>query len=68
MYLYLSLSYDRLPESVDVDTPVFLRTNSIAERANHSYSSFVTLGLVGCSLTQIVFNPGMTVNPMPGTA
>jgi cell division protein FtsW (lipid II flippase) len=51
-----------------VDIPLVPRATSIAERANDSYSSFVILGLIGCSLTQILFNDGMTLNPMPGAA
>lgn len=51
-----------------MDTPLVLRTTSIAERASDFYSSSVTLGLMGCSLAPIVFNLGMTLNLTPETA
>ena len=46
---------------------LFLRITNIAERANESYSSLVTFGLMGCWLVQIVVNVGMTLNLMPIT-
>jgi cell division protein FtsW (lipid II flippase) len=56
------------PGAKDVDTPLVLHITNIAVGANDSYSSSLAFGLMGCSLAQIVFNIGMTLNLMPTSA
>ena len=51
-----------------MDTPLVLRITNIAVGANDSYSSSLAFGLMGCSLAQIIFNVGMTLNLMPTSA